>query len=149
MISSVAFSKGFHRVTDAEANMDTQLLEGRTLLIVPANPAPFQFPPSGANKFKTTDLVGIYMEIYDPLLTDEKPPDLMVALKVVERQTGVQKVDSGGVPASNFVRKGSPVASVGLKLPVNTLTAGAYRLEMTAADSAGRQMTRSIDFDVQ
>jgi len=148
MVSAVAFSKNFHRVTDTEANMDTQLLEGRTLLIVPSTPAPFQFPPSGATRFKTTDLVGIYLEIYDPLLTDEKPPDLLVQLRVVERQTGAQKVDSGGVPAANFIRKGSPVVPVGLKLPLNTLTAGAYRLEMTAADSAGRQMVRSIDFDV-
>jgi len=149
MISGVALSKNFHRVTEQEAHMDTQLLEGRTLLIVPANPAPFQFPPSGTSTFKATDNVGIYLEVYDPLLQDEKPPKLSVELKVVERQSGAQKLDSGGVPVDNFVRPGSPVVAVGLKLPLQGLTAGAYRLEMTAADSAGRQMVRSTDFDVQ
>jgi len=149
MVSGVALSTNFHRVTDLEANMDTQLLEGRSLLIVPANPTPFQFPPSGSNKFKPTDNVGIYLEVYDPLLQDETPPKLQVDLKVVDRQSGAQKLDSGGVPVDNFVRKGSPVVAVGLKLPLQNLTAGAYRLEMTAADSAGRQMARSMDFDVQ
>ena len=149
MVSAVAFSTGFHRVTDQEANMDTQLLEGRSLLIVPANPSPYQFPPSGSTKFKATDNVGIYMEIYDPLLEEEKPPTLQVNLKVVDRQSGAQKMDSGGVPVDNFIRKGSPVVAVGLKLPLQNLTPGAYRLEMTAVDSATHQMMRSADFDIQ
>jgi len=149
MISAVAFSTGFHRVTDLEANMDTQLLEGRSLLIVPANPTPFQFPPSGNTKFKATDNVGIYMEVYDPLLEGEKPPNLQVNLKVLDRQSGEEKMNSGGVPIDSFVRKGSPVVAVGLKLPIQSLTAGAYRLQMTAVDSAGRQMIRNNDFDIQ
>ena len=149
MLSGVAFSQNFHRVTDQEANLDTQMLEGRSLLIVQARPTPFQFPPSGSARFKSTDLVGIYLEVYDPLLLDEKPPSMVIALKVTDRQSGAQKVDSGAVPLEGFVRKGSPVVPVGLKLPLNTLTAGAYRLEMTAADSAGRQMSRTTDFDVQ
>jgi hypothetical protein len=87
------------------------------------------------------------MEIYDPMLMDEKPPTVLAQLKVVDRANGSQKIDSGGIPINP--RKGSPMVPVGLKLPVNNLTAGAYRLDMVAVDSAGRQMTRSVDFDIQ
>jgi hypothetical protein len=38
---------------------------------------------------------------------------------------------------------------VGLKLPVAGLVAGAYRLELTALDSMGKSVTRSVDFDVE
>ncbi|HEY2012128.1 MAG TPA: hypothetical protein VGH38_01450 [Bryobacteraceae bacterium] len=93
--------------------------------------------------------MGIYLEVYEPLLLDEKPPTVTVELRIWDRQGGAQKADSGGIPVANFVRKGSPVIPVGLKLPLNTLTAGAYRLEMTAMDSLGHQAVRSTDFDVQ
>jgi hypothetical protein len=42
------------------------------------------------------------------------------------------------------------VIPVGLKLPVETLTAGVYRVELKAMDSAGRASTiRAADFEVQ
>jgi hypothetical protein len=40
------------------------------------------------------------------------------------------------------------VIAVGLKLPVATLTAGSYRAELTASDSAGKSVVRSADFEV-
>jgi len=72
-----------------------------------------------------------------------------VQLRVVDSKTGEQKVDSGGVDVANFIRKGSQVVPIALKLPLNQLTAGSYKLEMMALDSAGRSATRSATFDVQ
>jgi hypothetical protein len=145
MLSALALSTDFHKVAEVEATMDAALLEGRAPLVAGA----YQFNPAGANKFKPAENVAIYFEVYDPKLLDEKPPGLSVQLKVLERKGGVPKVDSGGVDVNNFIRKGNPVVPIGLKLPTNGLTAGAYRLEMTAMDSAGRSMLRSVDFDVQ
>ncbi len=145
MVSSLALCSSFHKVADVEANMDAALLEGRAPLVA----LNFQFDPAGVNAFKPTDNVAIYLEVYDPKLLDEKPPALAVTLKVLDRKGGPAKVDSGGVDVANFVHKGSPVVPIGLKLPVSGLTAGAYRLELTAMDGAGRSMVRSADFDVQ
>jgi hypothetical protein len=50
-----------------------------------------------------------------------------------------------------YVRKGSPnpVVPIGLRIPLTGLVAGAYRLELTAFDSLGKSVTRSVDFDVE
>jgi hypothetical protein len=146
MVSGLALSTNFHRVADVEASMDAALLEGRAPLVALA----YQFDPAGAYKFKPTQNVAIYFEVYDPKMQDEKPPGLQVQMKVLDRNgAAAPKLDSGGVDVANFIRKGNPVVPIGLKLPVNGLTAGAYRLEITAMDGAGRTMVRATDFDVQ
>jgi hypothetical protein len=49
-----------------------------------------------------------------------------------------------------LIRKGNPVIPVGFKLPVNTLTPGAYRAELKAMDTVGNlSLVRSADFEVQ
>jgi hypothetical protein len=48
-----------------------------------------------------------------------------------------------------YVRKGNPVVPIGLKIPLTGLVAGAYHLELTALDSLGKSVTRSVDFDVE
>jgi VWFA-related protein len=144
MVSALALCSSFHKVAEVEANMDAALLEGRAPLVA----MNFQFDPAGANRFKSTENVAIYFEVYDPKMLDEKPPGLQVQLKVLDRKGGPPKVDSGGVDANNFIRKGNAVVPIGLKLPVSGLTPGAYRIEITAMDSAGRTMVRSADFDV-
>ena len=145
MVSALALCSSFHKVAEVEANIDAALLEGRAPLIAQN----FQFDPAGANRFKATDNVALYVEVYDPKLLDEKPPGLGVQLKVLDRKGGPPKVDSGGVDVANFIRKGNPVVPIGLKVPVSGLAPGAYRLEVTAMDGAGRSMVRSADFDVQ
>lgn len=144
MLSGVALSSDFHKVEDIEASMDQALLEGRAPLVA----GPYQFNAAGANKFKPTQNVAMYFEVYDPNLADEKPPTLAVQLKVMDRKSGEVKVDSGGVDVSTFVRKGNPVAPIGLKLPISTLAPGGYRLELIAQDSVGHGKSRSIEFDV-
>jgi hypothetical protein len=146
MISGLALSTNFHKVADVEANMDAALLEGRAPLVALA----YQFDPAGVYMFKPTQNVAIYFEVYDPKMQDEKPPGLQVQMKILDRKSAAApKLDSGGVDVGNFIRKGNPVVPIGLKLPMNGLTAGAYRLEITAMDGAGRTFVRSTDFDVQ
>jgi hypothetical protein len=145
MVSGLALSTEFHKVSDIASSMDQALLEGRAPLVAGA----YQFNAAGANKFKPTQNVALYFEVYDPNLADEKPPTVAVQLKIVDRKSGEMKVDSGGVDVANYVRKGNPLAAIGLKLPVNTLAPGGYRLELTALDSVAHSMTRQVDFDIQ
>ena len=143
-MSGVALSTDYHNLAEVGARMDLDLLEGKA----PLTARNIQFNPSGTNRFKTTDKVAIYVEVYDPLLAEENAPRIGVQIRVLDK-TGAQKVDSGGNEVAQFIRKGNPVVPVGLRLPVETLTAGVYKLELTAMDTAGRTFKRMVDFEVQ
>ena len=48
------------------------------------------------------------------------------------------------------VQPGSAMVPVGLRLPTDKLAPGAYRLELSAADSAGHKApVRSAEFDLE
>ncbi len=144
-LSALALSKEVHRVSELETALDAELLEGRAPLVALG----FQFTPTGANRFKTTDPATMYLEIYEPLLVGENPPKVGVELRLVDRKTGEQKMDSGVIEVASFVRAGNPVIAVGLKLPVASLIVGSYRAELTALDSVGKSVVRSADFEVE
>ena len=59
-VSGIAFSKVFNKVTDADANLDALLLEGRSPLVA----GNYQFTPTGLSKFKASDK--LVMWAWDP-----------------------------------------------------------------------------------
>ena len=144
-LSGLALSKEVHKVSELETALDAELLEGRSPLVALG----LQFTPTGANRFKTTDSATMYLEIYEPLLVGGNPPKVAVQLRLVDRKTGDQKVDSGVVEVANFIHAGNPVIPVGLRLPVASLAVGSYRAELTALDSAGKSVVRSADFEIE
>jgi VWFA-related protein len=144
-LSALALSKEVHRVSELETALDAELLEGRAPLVASG----LQFTPTGANRFKTTDPATMYLEIYEPLLVGANPPKVGVQLRLLDRKTGEQKVDSGVIEVASFIHAGSPVIPVGLKLPLTSLVAGPYRVELTALDSAGKSVVRSADFEIE
>jgi len=50
---------------------------------------------------------------------------------------------------SKEIRAGNPVIPVGLKLPLDKLPPGAYRVEVNAVDELSNSKTRMADFDVE
>jgi hypothetical protein len=53
------------------------------------------------------------------------------------------------VHANNFIQKGNPVIPLGLKVKVDDLKPGSYRLLMQAVDSANHHAPdRIVDFDI-
>ena len=145
-LSSMALSKDVRAISDASVGMDAALMEDRTLLVTHG----MQIVPAATYHFAKTDNAVLYAEVYEPLLTGSAPPQVGVQIKVFDRKSGQSKFDSGLGTAASFMQKGSPVIPVGLRLPVNTLGPGSYRVEMSAADSAGnRAKTRTADFEVE
>ena len=144
-LSALALSREVHRVSDLETALDTELLEGRAPLVASG----LQFTPTGASRFKTTDPATMYLEIYEPLLVGAEPPKVGVELRLVDRKTGLLKVDSGVIEVANFIHAGNPVVAVGLKLPISALVAGSYRADVTALDSLGKSVIRSADFEIE
>jgi hypothetical protein len=143
-LSGIAFSTVFLKVTDSEANLDTQLLEGRSPLVA----ANLQFTPTGTARFRAAERVAMYFELYDPALMGEKKPTVAVQVHILDGKTLDLKQDSGNVKVNDFVRAGSPVVPTGMRLPIENLPPGQYRLELRAVDSTGSFATRSADFEI-
>ena len=145
-LSALALSKDVHRLADVNTGLDAELLEGKTPLVTQG----MQVTPAGSTRFKKTSPSAVYAEVYEPLLAGPNPPIVAVQLRILDRKTGEQKQDTGLINVGAFVRKDSLMIPVGLKLPVDTLTAGAYRAELKAVDSVGHNSpVRLADFDVE
>jgi len=143
-ISGVALSNNVRRAADISSDLDGQLLEDRTPLLVRG----LQISPSASNHFKKTDTAAIYAEIYEPLLKDANPPEVAYELIVQERKSGQEKFHVGDKTPKG--KAGDPVIPLGLKLPVASLAPGSYRVQLRAVDSVGHtSKTRTADFEVE
>jgi hypothetical protein len=121
------------------------LLEDRTPLVIKG----MQVVPSATNRFKRSDNVILYTEIYDPLLASDKPPKLGLGYHVLDRATNKELLFTGAVPADEFVQKGNPLVPAGMLVKVKDLPPGGYRLVLQAVDGAKNHApNRSVDFDV-
>jgi len=143
-VSGVAFSKVFSKVSEVDASLDAALLEGRAPLVA----GPYQFTPTGYARFKPTEKVVMYFEMYDPLLLGEKRPAMGVNIRILDGKTLEVKSDSGNVGVDAFVKAGSPVVPTGMRLPLEGLTPGTYRLELKGLDSAGSFAIRTTEFEI-
>jgi hypothetical protein len=144
-LSSLALSKDLHRVADVGSDLDAVLLEGRTPLVAQG----FQFMPAAVYRFKKEEHPALYAEIYEPHTLDKVAPVVGVQLRVLDRKTQEAKDDSGLISVNKAIRQGSPLIPVGLKLPIEKLTPGAYRVEVKAVDSLGASKVRTTDFDIE
>jgi VWFA-related protein len=144
-LSSVALSRDIRKVSDMATGLDAALMEDRTLLIAKG----FQIVPAAAYHFKKTDNAAVYAEVYEPLLVNAEHTQVGIQLKVVDK-AGAEKFDTGLQNAEDFMKTGSPVIAVGIKLPVAKLDPGSYKVALQAVDSAGnKSKPRVADFEVE
>jgi len=144
-LSGVALTNSAQRLNAIPTGLDSVLLEDRTPLVVKGT----QIVPSGSNCFKHTDNVVLYTEIYEPLLTSANPPVVGMAYRIFERSSNKQVFFTELIRADDYIQKGNSVIPVGLKVKVDDLKPGSYRLVMQAIDSAkNRAPDRSVDFDI-
>ena len=144
-LSALALSTRFHRVQEVASDLDAVLMEGQTPLVAQG----YQFTPAGAYRFTKTEPLVLYTEIYEPGAVDKTPPVVGVQIRVLDRNTKKALEDSGMMAVNKEMRPGSPVIPVGLKVSVDKLAPGAYRVEVKAADSKNNLVTRTADFDVE
>src|SRR6266513_159509 len=144
-LSGVALTNSAQRLNDIPTGLDAVLLEDRTPLVVKGT----QIIPSGSNRFKHTDNVVLYTEIYEPLLTSATPPVVGMAYRIFEQSTNKQVFFTEVMRADDYIQKGNSVIPVGLKVKIDDLKPGSYRLVMQAIDSAKNHAPdRTVDFDV-
>ena len=145
LVSGLALSKEAHPVAEIAQGLDSDLIAG----YVPLVTAGYEIVPAADYHFAKTDLAIVYFEVYEPLLTGPNPPKVAVELKVVDSKTGQAPIDYGFTKTESLIQRGNPVVPLGLKIPIDKLAPGSYRLELHAVDSAGNSSpTRSSAFVV-
>jgi len=145
-LSGIALARESRRLADAASGLDSASIEGRKALIARST----EIIPAGSSRFRRSEPCLAFIEIYEPLLAKPDPPKLSVQIRVLDRQTGEYKADSGSFGVDNLVRAGDQVVPVSLTVPIATLSPGSYRLEVKAMRSPGvASAIRLVDFDVE
>ncbi len=147
-VSGLALSKEYHRTAEMGAALDAALIEDKKPLIADA----VQVVPTGSSTFAKSDLAILYVELYEPLLAsadNKNPPAVGLQMRVLDRKTGEEKANTGLVRLEPPPPLGNSVIPLAERMPVSKLGPGSYRLEVTAADSAGQSAKRTADFDIQ
>ena len=70
-------------------------------------------------------------------MTGDKPPQIGLEYRIVDVKSGQQKLDVGFTDTKDSIKAGNPTVPVGLKLPLDTLPPGTYRVDLRAQDSVG------------
>ena len=144
-LGGVVLSNSMQKVDSITSSQGEALLEDRTPLVAKG----MQIIPSGSNCFKHTDNVGLYTEVYAPLLASANPPVVGMGYTIFERASNKKVFATGAVHADEFIQKGNPLIPIGLKVKVDDLKPGSYRLVMQAVDSMKNHAPdRTVDFDI-
>jgi len=147
-VSSLALSKQALRVSDAGLGLDAALLEDR----IPMISGDVQVIPAGATQFKKGELALFYVEFYEPLLVSldpANPPAMAIRMRVLDRQSGETKADTGSLRLELPKEPGSPVIRLAERMPVDKIDPGSYVLELTGEDSANEFAKRTADFEMK
>jgi VWFA-related protein len=136
-LSGLALSREAHPAADLGLGIS---IEGRTPLVAGGA----QIVPSGSEVFSKSESGSFYVEVYAP-----DPASVTARVRVLDRQTGQPKWDSGSTKFPLPASAGKPSMPAIASLPLQSLSAGTYRLEIAASDSAGKQATRTADFEVR
>ncbi|MGH9741514.1 MAG: hypothetical protein ACRD51_04105, partial [Candidatus Acidiferrum sp.] len=144
-LGGVALTNSIQRLADIPMDLDSALLEDRTPLVVKG----MQINPSPSNQFKSTDKVALYTEVYEPLLTSAKPPEIVAGYAIMDRNSGKVLFKTGALRLDDYIQKGSPMVPVGLEINVKDLPPGSYELVLMAVDGAGHHAkNREVLFDI-
>jgi hypothetical protein len=145
-LSGVALARESRKVADFASGLDLASIQGRKPLIARS----LEIIPAGSNRFQRDEPCLAFLEIYEPLLAGPNPPKISLQIRVLDRQTGEQKVDSGAFGVDNLVRAGDQVVPVSVTVPIASLNPGGYRLEVKATRSAGdAAVVRTVEFEVE
>lgn len=145
-ISSVALSNQMQPVSQLTAGLEEALLEERIPLVAKG----VEIIPSSDNRFSRDEKVGLYVEVYEPLMQNPNPPRVGIIYNVFDQKTNQQVFTSNTILVNTFAEEGNPVIPVGIYVPVDRLAEGEYRLELLARDAMGNvspQHTATFEID--
>jgi len=144
-LSAIALSSDMVKVADSGTVIDSELLEDSKPLVIRG----LQIFPSATNHFKKTDNGVAYIEVYDPALAAAKPPELAFEYRIFDVKSGQQKLDVGMTDTKDLIKPGNPTVPLAVRLPLDTLPPGTYRVDLRAEDS-DHHLTefRTVEFEL-
>lgn len=147
-VSGLAISHEFHPAGAASSGLDEFLIDDRKKLLADGA----EIIPAGSSKLKAAGPAGVFFEVYEPLLAKPDPATpLIVAfqMRVLDRATNTLKADTGGLQIDLRGKQGQSVIPMGVNIPVQTLSPGAYMLEVEVVDTANKSAKRSTPFEIE
>jgi len=143
-ISGVVLCKRYHKVVDGPEE------EARAPQYAPLVSRGLEFTPAGDTRYKKSDRLMTYFEIYEPRLGESGAVKLQFQMRVTDAKTGEVKAETGMRPVASGTRLGNPVIPVWEEIAIDKLPSGTYRLEVQASDSAGKSTVwRAASFTVE
>jgi hypothetical protein len=139
-ISGIALSTEVKPAT--EIGLEASLIDDGTPLVAGGETV----VPAASNVFSRSGPVYCYFEIYTPGANESAA----VHLRILDAKTGASKWE-GNASTSRIHHQpnGQTTIPVGFSLPVETLSAGQYRLEATATGEPGKTASRTADFEIK
>jgi VWFA-related protein len=131
-IGSIAFSTSAREVPEGFSSDKTLIAAGSA------------FVPSATNRFRNSDRLYLYTEVYEP----PAPTSLSVQYRVIDRKTNIVAMDSGMVNASNYIHPSSTAIAFATTIPLDRLASGEYRLEVKAQGPTADAVERTADFEI-
>jgi hypothetical protein len=105
--------------------------------------------PTGDTRFHLGDRLMTYFEVYEPTLASSQTK-VQFEVRVTDAQTGSVKLDSGLRSTDTYAHADNSIIPIGWDIPLDKLSKGAYRVEVQASDSTGKQTPwRSASFTVE
>ncbi|HEV2469838.1 MAG TPA: hypothetical protein VGS78_11630 [Candidatus Sulfotelmatobacter sp.] len=109
-----------------------------------------QFTPASRTRFKPSEHVMAYFEVYQPLSNEQSKADVKAHVRIVDARTGEKKFEFYPADAKSYERPGSRVLAFAGDLSIAQLPKGEYRVEAQATDSAGRSsVVRSAKLTIE
>ncbi len=132
-IGSIAFSNSAREVPEGFSSDKTLIAGGSA------------FVPSVTNRFRNSDKLYFYTEVYEP----PAPTSLSMQYRVIDQKNGAIAMDSGMVSASNYIHPRSTTIPFATTVPIARLAPGTYRLEIRAAPTPeASAVARTVDFEI-
>ena len=104
-----------------------------------------QLVPSGSNVFDRGEPGYCYFEIYTQAGASSAT---VVHLRALDAKTGALKWDGGSAKVEPPAA-GKSTIPVGLRMPTNSLAAGAYQFEIAATDAQNQTIRRTVEFEIK
>lgn len=155
-LGALSLSKGILTGEAVGAGPDSAILEGKVPLLV----GNIQIVPTGSSAFKKSAPGYFYTEIYAPLLlapVDEKTTPEQQKLRstfgtrivMADAKTGAIKFDTGMQRFDANVPAGSGTVPIGMKIPLDKVEPGTYKLLFQAMDAVDNKSVRSAEVIVE
>jgi hypothetical protein len=149
-LSGLALSKEVSKAKEAIPGIDAELVEDRVALVASG----YEFTPSGSVRVKKSAKSYLYAELYEPALAnpgvqEKDVPAVGVHMELLDPATRKAVTDFGVMRLKLPPLTGKPAVPLGLVITAPDVPAGSYLLRVTAINSTGKELSRTLTIQLE